>query len=128
MIRRPPRSTRTDTLFPDTTLFRSNAQAQLADNDELRHLLGDDSRDALKELLDTQQLIDVLQRFPAAWTAPELIRALRPLTPRMYSIASSQACVEDEVHLTLANVTYDHQGQKRWGAASNYLSSLATGH
>src|SRR3546814_1105173 len=28
MIRRPPRSTRTDTLFPDTTLFRS-AQARL---------------------------------------------------------------------------------------------------
>src|SRR3546814_16298960 len=25
MIRRPPRSTRTDTLFPDTTLFRSKA-------------------------------------------------------------------------------------------------------
>src|SRR3546814_20498701 len=27
MIRRPPRSTRTDTLFPYTTLFRSEAQA-----------------------------------------------------------------------------------------------------
>src|SRR3546814_6533621 len=27
MIRRPPRSTRTDTLFPYTTLFRSNAAA-----------------------------------------------------------------------------------------------------
>src|SRR3546814_2674805 len=27
MIRRPPRSTRTDTLFPYTTLFRSNVQA-----------------------------------------------------------------------------------------------------
>src|SRR3546814_6317460 len=26
MIRRPPRSTRTDTLFPDTTLFRSGRQ------------------------------------------------------------------------------------------------------
>src|SRR3546814_17909516 len=26
MIRRPPRSTRTDTLFPYTTLFRSNGQ------------------------------------------------------------------------------------------------------
>src|SRR3546814_8096304 len=25
MIRRPPRSTRTDTLFPETTLFRSHA-------------------------------------------------------------------------------------------------------
>src|SRR3546814_12442059 len=28
MIRRPPRSTRTDTLFPDTTLFRSKPLAQ----------------------------------------------------------------------------------------------------
>src|SRR3546814_3756479 len=27
MIRRPPRSTRTDTLFPDTPLFRSTARA-----------------------------------------------------------------------------------------------------
>src|SRR3546814_4771346 len=26
MIRRPPKSTRTDTLFPDTTLFRSRPQ------------------------------------------------------------------------------------------------------
>src|SRR3546814_2557100 len=33
MIRRPPRSTRTDTLFPYTTLFRSPAD-QAADNDE----------------------------------------------------------------------------------------------
>src|SRR3546814_7503344 len=29
MIRRPPRSTRTDTLFPYTTLFRSNAEPAL---------------------------------------------------------------------------------------------------
>src|SRR3546814_1798531 len=28
MIRRPPRSTRTDTLFPYTTLFRSSHEAQ----------------------------------------------------------------------------------------------------
>src|SRR3546814_13962027 len=30
MIRRPPRSTRTDTLFPYTTLFRSDAAERLA--------------------------------------------------------------------------------------------------
>src|SRR3546814_2253509 len=30
MIRRPPRSTRTDTLFPYTTLFRSNVRIDLA--------------------------------------------------------------------------------------------------
>src|SRR3546814_11130903 len=30
MIRRPPRSTRTDTLFPDTTLFRSDRVGRCA--------------------------------------------------------------------------------------------------
>src|SRR3546814_19750507 len=30
MIRRPPRSTRTDTLFPYTTLFRSDIHARLS--------------------------------------------------------------------------------------------------
>src|SRR3546814_1478443 len=30
MIRRPPRSTRTDTLFPDTTLFRSGSAPRSA--------------------------------------------------------------------------------------------------
>src|SRR3546814_11617561 len=30
MIRRPPRSTRTDTLFPYTTLFRSSLPSQIA--------------------------------------------------------------------------------------------------
>src|SRR3546814_912327 len=47
MIRRPPRSTRTDTLFPYTTLFRSiDARllegAQQAEAGDLRHLEGGD--------------------------------------------------------------------------------------
>src|SRR3546814_10909197 len=43
MIRRPPRSTRTDTLFPYTTLFRSDRRAAGGrsrlhpDRDDLRH-------------------------------------------------------------------------------------------
>src|SRR3546814_6317116 len=37
MIRRPPRSTRTDTLFPDTTLFRSE---QLRAGKHKRRILG----------------------------------------------------------------------------------------
>src|SRR3546814_4828560 len=36
MIRRPPRSTRTDTLFPYTTLFRS-ARCRLPDAVQARH-------------------------------------------------------------------------------------------
>src|SRR3546814_6840548 len=38
MIRRPPRSTRTDTLFPYTTLFRSGAVIHLAGEDRERPL------------------------------------------------------------------------------------------
>src|SRR3546814_8631535 len=34
MIRRPPRSTRTDTLFPYTTLFRSAFRIDVGDLDE----------------------------------------------------------------------------------------------
>src|SRR3546814_10301472 len=35
MLLRPPRSTRTDTLFPSTTLFRSSARAGSSDPDTL---------------------------------------------------------------------------------------------
>src|SRR3546814_11736832 len=40
MIQRPPRSTRTDTLFPDTTLFRSKLfeRLRMAHGDEIELL------------------------------------------------------------------------------------------
>src|SRR3546814_11763048 len=39
MIRRPPRSTRTDTLFPYTTLFRSYRRRTLSLEAEAQHLV-----------------------------------------------------------------------------------------
>src|SRR3546814_3580917 len=45
MIRRPPRSTRTDTLFPYTTLFRSRLDRARADRvaaDTLADIIGGD--------------------------------------------------------------------------------------
>src|SRR3546814_4835676 len=58
MIRRPPRSTRTDTLFPYTTLFRSTILDLLevldqGDNSLLNGLLSaSESRDKLKVWLE----------------------------------------------------------------------------
>src|SRR3546814_20711654 len=51
MIRRPPRSTRTDTLFPYTTLFRSVIAKR-----ELRgtHNANDRIQDTLDELMDVK--------------------------------------------------------------------------
>src|SRR3546814_13807631 len=39
MIRRPPRSTRTDTLFPDPTLFRSVGEARRPPRQRLRRAI-----------------------------------------------------------------------------------------
>src|SRR3546814_2064227 len=44
MIRRPPRSTRTDTLFPYTTLFRSEGLVRPGDPDRARLLLRSGTR------------------------------------------------------------------------------------
>src|SRR3546814_13583159 len=52
MIRRPPRSTRTDTLFPYTTLFRSTyrlvAAAGIRNLDRLRNCRAGDIRDGAR--------------------------------------------------------------------------------
>src|SRR3546814_7100936 len=50
MIRRPPRSTRTDTLFPYTTLFRSGDHTQLASS--LTHAARFDHADEIAKLTD----------------------------------------------------------------------------
>src|SRR3546814_1050131 len=55
MIRRPPRSTRTDTLFPYTTLFRSRASYDdaLEEFTELAHSAGASVVGTLRARVDT---------------------------------------------------------------------------
>lgn len=42
--------------------------------------------------------------------------------PRLYSIASSQAETEDEVHITVGTVRYQVEGRPRSGGASGFLA------
>src|SRR3546814_8695631 len=49
MIRRPPRSTRTDTLFPYTTLFRSTVRALKMHGGVAKDALGNEDVEALKK-------------------------------------------------------------------------------
>ena len=68
-------------------------------------------------------LLDLLDAFPSARPPlSELISALDPLRPRLYSIASSPKYVAGEMHLTVAAVRYDKRGRRRTGVASTYLS------
>ena len=101
--------------------------AQRVGRDELSRLLQPEHGEGLARLLATHQLIDLLQAFPAAWSADDLVAALRPMAPRLYSIASSQAVVGPEAHLTVDHVAWDAPGGRRWGAASHLLASSGEG-
>lgn len=96
------------------------AYAEFAKNDELNMLVADKA--ALREYLADRQIVDIVRQFPADVPAQDLAKALRPLTPRLYSIASSQEEVEDEVHLTVALVEYEEFGHVHQGGASGFLS------
>ena len=98
-----------------------------AGSDVLNRLLAPDQREGLTALMAQSQIIDLLQEHPGAWTAEALVEALRPLQPRLYSIASSRKAVGDEAHLTVAHVEYRHGDALRWGAASHYLASREEG-
>uniref|UniRef100_UPI0033429F1B assimilatory sulfite reductase (NADPH) flavoprotein subunit n=1 Tax=Castellaniella defragrans TaxID=75697 RepID=UPI0033429F1B len=112
-----------------TVLTRPFLQAlsARAGNDTLQALLQPEAREALAACMAGHQLIDALRAWPAAWDADALVAALRPLAPRMYSIASCAAVTEGEVHLTLANVAFEREGEDRWGVASRFLSQLPEG-
>lgn len=101
------------------------AQAAAGGGAELASTLEKENAARLAELLATHQPIDLLRRFPVTWRASDLVAALRPLTPRLYSMASSPLAVgADEVHLTVAEVAYEAFGTPHWGAASGFLGSL----
>ena len=98
--------------------------AQRAGSAELTEILMAGHEERLRSTLKNLQLVDVLQRYPATWEPDALVKALRPLVPRLYSIASSRAAVGEEAHLTVAVVDYEHAGERRLGAASAHLAAL----
>ena len=103
------------------------AHAATAGADDLNRLLAPSQQAEFAALLDTHQLVDVLRRWPATWSADEFVAALRALTPRLYSIASSQKAVGDEVHLTVDALHYEAFGEPHLGAASRHLADLGEG-
>ena len=103
------------------------SHAAHAGDEVLNRLLAPGQADAFARLLAQQQLIDLLRSHPGAWTAEALVATLRPLAPRLYSIASSRRVVGDEAHLTVAHLAYARDGETRWGAASHFLAAAEEG-
>ncbi|HRG15294.1 MAG TPA: assimilatory sulfite reductase (NADPH) flavoprotein subunit [Pseudomonadota bacterium] len=111
-----------------TRLHRGFVQqhAARAGSSELDALLAADAA-AFNEWLTARQIDDVLAEFPAEWAPGEFVAALRPLAPRLYSIASSRKTVGDEAHLAVA--VFDAQGPfgAQRGVASGFLADAAAG-
>ncbi|WGE54563.1 assimilatory sulfite reductase (NADPH) flavoprotein subunit [Actinobacillus equuli subsp. equuli] len=117
-----PLSTALQTQFEltqNTAAFVKN-YAVLANHTELNAIVADSEQ--LQNFVQNTPLVDVINSYPAALSAAQLLALLRPLTPRLYSIASAQAEVGEEVHLSVGVVRYDYNGKARAGGASSYLA------
>lgn len=79
-----------------------------------------------RDFIEQRQFIDLVEEYPLADGSVVSLEALadllRPLAPRSYSIASSRAEVDEEVHLTVATLFSNAIGTERKGVASAFLN------
>ncbi|WP_194208219.1 NADPH-dependent assimilatory sulfite reductase flavoprotein subunit [Superficieibacter sp. 1612_C1] len=94
--------------------------ATLSRSETLLPLAGDKAQ--LQHYAATTPIVDMVRFSPAQLDAQTLIDLLRPLTPRLYSIASAQAEAENEIHVTVGVVRYEVEGRARAGGASSFLA------
>ncbi|MGM7916481.1 NADPH-dependent assimilatory sulfite reductase flavoprotein subunit [Yersinia enterocolitica] len=106
-------------LTQNTTLI-VDKYAALSRDEKLIALLAD--KPALQHYAKNTPIVDMVRQAPSDLNADQLVALLRPLTPRLYSIASSQAETENEVHITVGVVRYNIDGRPRTGGASGYLA------
>lgn len=64
---------------------------------------------------------------PADTDAAAIIHILEPISPRLYSIASSPAAHEGTIHLTVSKDRFRINGQQHTGLCSGYLSEFQPG-
>lgn len=92
----------------------------LCRDEKLLELVSDKSR--LQHFAQSTPIVDMVRQAPVELRAEQLLELLRPLTPRLYSIASSQAESGSEVHITVGAVRYEIDGRARTGGASSFLA------
>src|SRR5437868_7374370 len=117
-------STRFDLTVVSRRLF-DGCLAQGAEN--FRPLLQKGNEEQFKHYLHAwdaaHDVLDVLNDAPGAeFTAAEFVGLLRPLAPRLYSIASSQRLHPDEAHLLVLSVTYTSHARLRLGVCSTFIN------
>ena len=93
---------------------------ELTSSEKIKKILED--KDALAEYLHGRDVLDLLQEESYSFTPQEFISILRKNMPRMYSIASSQEEVDEEVHILVSSVRYEAHGRQKEGVCSTFLA------
>jgi sulfite reductase (NADPH) flavoprotein alpha-component len=97
--------------------------AKLTGAPELERLRGEEATAERLQFLRNHHVVDIVRKFPLGGVDPDsFVAGLRPLQPRLYSIASSFKAVPDEAHLTVAPVRYRLHDEARAGVASSQLA------
>ena len=98
------------------------------DANELSEFIDPEAKSVMDDWIDGRDVVDILQAYPRArFTADELVKVLRKLQPRLYSIASSPKAFPEDIHLTVAVVRYELHGRNRQGVCSTYLADRVNG-
>lgn len=93
---------------------------ELTDSAKLKEVMADKA--ALADYLYGRDILDLIREEDYDFTPQDFIAILRKNMPRMYSIASSQEEVEDEVHILVSTVRYEAQEREKEGVCSTYLA------
>ncbi|QEY25845.1 assimilatory sulfite reductase (NADPH) flavoprotein subunit [Neisseria zalophi] len=112
-----------DALIHDLEITQNTPQftkgyAELAGNGELSAAVAAD----LHGFIATNPIAGLVEKYPAKLTATELSGLLRPISPRLYSIASAPEEAGEEVHLTVGTLRYNYNDKTYTGGASGYLT------
>ncbi len=78
--------------------------------------------DAFAKFAADRQLIDLFATYPETLASEQLMKLLRPLPGRLYSVASSLRAHPGEAHLLIGTVRWESHGRKRGGVASTYFA------
>jgi len=101
--------------------------AKLApENAGLKAMTGAEGKALAEDYCWGREFVDLALDYPGLVTNPQqLFQVLARLTPRMYSIASSQAMHQDNVQTTVRVVRYETHGRDRQGLCSGHLGERA---
>lgn len=97
-----------------------NRYAELTGSSRLKKIVSDNV--AVAEYLYGRDIYDLIREVPFKMSPDTFIGLLRKNSPRMYSIASSQDAVDDEVHLLASVVRYEAYGRYKEGHCSSFLA------